>query len=286
MPITADQKEFFAQNGWLHLPRFYDVEKEIVPIHQGVWDISLAVAKRHSVSLPDIKFGLETFDQPYYHLRDLNRTYASEVYDLIKLIPAFIRLVGSEKNEQLFNSLRPDASVGVNRSSFGIRVDNPGEHEYSAPWHQDYLGPFGSPDGMVLWSGLCPVKHEMGPVKILRGSHKDGFRRVTLKDKNYIPKEGDYQKKANNYQIENEDLLEQQYKVDSLETGFGDLLVMDYLTIHKSGRNVGTRARWTMQHRLFNFHNEEGRRIGWYGGYPSGASMEEIYPEYFIREAS
>jgi len=284
MELNKAQIQHFNEKGWLHIPSFYDFKTEVFPILRGIWDISLSVAKRHSVKLNTPEFSEDTFDVPYYMLKDLNRKYASEVYDLIKQIPAFVRLIGCEKNVSLYEQLRPNSAVGVGKGSFGIRIDNPDEKEFATYWHQDYLSHFGSPDGLVLWSGLAPVTEDMGPLLLLSGSHKDGIQPLCVRTKNYTSKTASYQENANNYAIKNEKNLVEKFKSEFLETGWGDIVILDYLTVHKSGANVSKRARWTMQHRLFNFNNEEGQKIGWHGGFATGVNPNDVYPEYFTDE--
>ncbi len=281
LKISDEQIHDFRSSGWMVVKGFYDVEREISPILKGIWEISHAIAKRHSLKIDRRPFSIETFDQPYYEIKAHSRAFAAEVYDLIKLIPAFIRLIGSEKNEALFRALRPEALVGVGRGSFGIRIDNPGEEKYATLWHQDYLSHFGSVDGLVLWAPLVPVSEEMGPVKLLRGSHIGGIRPMSIRDHSISSQSRDFQVYANNFAISNENNLSNEFEVEAPTSDLGDLVAIEYLTIHKSGVNHGKRARWTMQHRLFNFLDSTGMKIGWHGGFAVGTNPAKIYPEYF-----
>ena len=38
---------------------------------------------------------------------------------------------------------------------------------------------------------------------------------------------------------------------------------MDYLVLHKSGKNISKFPRWTMQWRVFNFLNKDGINSSW-----------------------
>jgi hypothetical protein len=61
----------------------------------------------------------------------------------------------------------------------------------------------------------------------------------------------------------------------------GDLLIMDYLTLHQSGFNVSTRSRWSMQFRFFNFAEPTGRRLGWKPSVTAGTEIEALFPDRF-----
>jgi hypothetical protein len=62
----------------------------------------------------------------------------------------------------------------------------------------------------------------------------------------------------------------------------GDLLLIDFLTLHRSGSNTGDRARWSMQLRWFNFEHESGREIGWRGGIATGTTVRDVHPELVV----
>lgn len=62
----------------------------------------------------------------------------------------------------------------------------------------------------------------------------------------------------------------------------GDLILMDFLTIHQSGFNVSNRSRWSVQSRFFNFNDTVGMKIGWKASVTAGSDIEGIFPKNFI----
>jgi hypothetical protein len=62
----------------------------------------------------------------------------------------------------------------------------------------------------------------------------------------------------------------------------GDLLILDYLTLHQSGFNVSERSRWSMQFRLFNFREPIGRKLGWRPSVTAGTEIESLFPDSFV----
>jgi ectoine hydroxylase-related dioxygenase (phytanoyl-CoA dioxygenase family) len=59
----------------------------------------------------------------------------------------------------------------------------------------------------------------------------------------------------------------------------GDLIVMDFLTLHQSGQNLSDRPRWSMQFRYFNFSDPVGQKLNWAGAFSQGKSFNDILAE-------
>jgi Phytanoyl-CoA dioxygenase (PhyH) len=256
--LSAEQIQQFQRDGFLVIKGFYDLERDIVPIQRGIHQVIGQVLKRHG--LQDIRgpFFSEHFDEGYQDLIKANRSYGAEVYDAVKQIPAFMRLLGISEHETLLAQLRDDAVPGIAAGGYGIRVDNPGEERFRAPWHQEYPAQLRSLDGLVYWSPLVQVTPELGPVRLCVGSHRDGPVPVYTRDPLNPDKTGAY---------------------GLILTNPGDLVIIDFLTLHASGHNAGLRSRWSMQFRYFNFNEPVGMHHGWKGSYAAGVDFATIHPE-------
>lgn len=270
-PDTDAAAAAFARDGWCVLPGFYDRAAEIEPIRRGVQEIVDLVARRHGVSVP--------CDDPetamtlgYRALVARNRAWGGEVYDAVKQIPAFLALVAAPRNAALFERLRPGACAGIAAGGYGVRIDNPGEEKFRARWHQEFPSQLRSPDGVVFWSPLLAVTPEMGPVEIAEGSHAEGMVPV-FDDDGGVGKAGAYALK-----LDREAARLAKYRKVAPCTRPGDLVLMDFLTLHQSGENVSDRPRWSMQWRLFNFRNPLGVEIGWAGSFAAGQSFADLIP--------
>ncbi len=262
----------FAENGYLILRNFYDFGVDIQPIQ-------VAIAK--IVALTATKYGLEVdatnpemaMKRGYTELINVNRTYGGEVYDAIKQIPSFTKLISSERNTKLFETLRQNSIPGLAGNGHGIRIDNPGDTKFSAQWHQEFINQLRSLDGVVFWSPLLPITPELGPVELCPKSHLDGPVSVFQTDG------GAGRSGAYSWFLHNEQELLARYERLAPLTNPGDLLVMDFLTLHASGENRATFPRWTMQWRYFNFADPIGVRIGWKGSFTSGTKFQDLFPE-------
>lgn len=269
------KKEFF-ENGYVVIKNFYDIESEIRPIQKSIYKIIDSVIKRHSLSIPREPFEGNNFDSGYMELIAINREYGGEVYDLVKQIPSFLRLISSAKAEHLFCHLRNTDFPGIGTASYGIRIDNPLEEKFRSQWHQEFIVQPQSMDGIVFWTPLLQVTENLGPVIICSKSHKDGLCTYS-KSQTYANKVGPYK-----IGIYNENVVVGKYNKISPLTSPGDLILMDFLTIHQSGFNSSGRSRWSIQSRFFNFNDETGMRIGWKASVTAGTNVEKIFPKNFM----
>ncbi len=275
--LTQEQVDKFYQNGFILLDSFYDLKQDIEPIQYGIYKIIHILIDKYRLSINKLPFSPETFDFGYQQLISHNRSIGGEVYDAVKQIPAFMRLVASPLHESLVAQLRQTDMAGIAAGGYGIRIDNPFEEKYRAPWHQDYPAQFRSLDGLVFWSSLIPVTTELGPVEFCLGSHKDGLVPVYTKDPKNPEKSGAYSLILENEQ----DLITRYQRVAPLSKP-GDLIIIDFLTLHASSFNKGKRSRWSIQMRYFNFHDTTGIKIGWKGSFASGRDIKEVHPELIL----
>ena len=275
--LSHEQIEQFNEEGFLVIKGFYDLSAEIEPIQYGIWKIINLLIRKFHIPVQELPFSPRTFDHGYRELIAENRRYGGLVYDAVKQIPAFMRLFSLQKNELLFSQMRGTDMPGIAALGYGIRIDNPNEEKYRSLWHYEYRDQLRSVDGIVFWSPLVPIVEGLGPVQICPGSHKGGLRRSYLKDPENPDKTGAYAMR-----IENEAELLKQYGVIAPLSEPGDLVLMDFLTLHSSGKNISSRSRWSMQFRYFNYNDPTGIRINWTGCVMNGVQLKDVHPELVI----
>lgn len=274
--IEDAQREFFAKEGYLLIKGFYDFDTDILPILRDIHRIIGLVAERHGISLSREEFSPERFDDGYPTLLATNRRIAGEVYDLVKQIPSFLRLISHPKAEALFRDIRGTDHAGIGAASYGIRIDNPNEEKFRSHWHQEFVFQPQSIDGIVFWTPLLPIKPDLGPVVILPRSNLDGLC-TYVRGTTYADKAGAYQ-----IGIHDEDAVVARYEHVAPLTDPTDLLIMDFLTIHGSGYNTSGRSRWSVQGRFFNFRDPIGMKVGWRASITAGTEVEAIFPDNFV----
>ncbi|MFY8041031.1 MAG: phytanoyl-CoA dioxygenase family protein [Bosea sp. (in: a-proteobacteria)] len=261
----------FERDGYTIIRGFYD-KTQIEPIREGARGIVAALCKKYGVDA-QTDTADDAMGPGYRALIAKDRTWGGEVYDAVKQIPAFMRLVADARNEDLFRLLRSGADPGIAAGGYGIRIDNPGEDKFRAPWHQEFPAQLRSSDGVVYWSPLVPVTTDLGPVELAVGSHREGIVPV-WKDDAGIGKAGAYA-----LRLDREAERLSRYDRIAPTTEPGDLIVMDFLTLHQSGENVSDRSRWSMQWRMFNYADPVGVKLSWRGSFAAGQSFETILPE-------
>jgi hypothetical protein len=275
--LTSEQIHKFEEEGVIVIQGFYDTQSDIEPIQFGIWKIIQILLDKYAIDVERKSFSPETFDFGYRELIAANRKYGGEIYDAVKQIPAFLRLVSSSKDEKVFSQIRNTDLPGIAGAGYGIRIDNPNEEKFRSLWHYEYRDQLRSVDGIVFWSPLVPIVVESGPVQICPKSHKGGLRRSFTRDPENPEKTGAYAMR-----IENEAELIKQYGVIAPLSEPGDLVLMDFLTLHSSGKNISDRSRWSMQFRYFNFKDPTGIKINWTGCVMNGVQLKDVHPELII----
>lgn len=262
----------FERDGFTIIRGFYDYQRQVAPIRDGIRWIIQTLGEKYGVDAPAGTVE-EALGPGYLALAAANRAWGGEVYDAVKQIPAFMSLVSDPRNADVFRALRPDAVPGLAAGGYGIRIDAPGEEKFRAPWHQEFPAQLRSKDGVVFWSPLIPISAEHGPVELAIGSHKEGLVPVRSDDGG-IGKSGAYA-----LRLDREEERLARYEHAAPLTAPGDLIVMDFLTLHQSGLNISNMPRWSMQFRYFNFNDPTGVKLSWKGSYAAGQSFETLLPE-------
>ena len=274
--LSKDQVDLFAKDGVLVIRSFYEA-KAIEAVQRGIYDVIGRVLARHHCEIDRKPFSGPSFDDGFNAMIAVNRSFGSEVYDAIKQIPAFIRLLADDAHEDLFRQLRPGSFPAIAAGGYGIRIDNPSEDKFRTFWHQEYPSQLRSLNGLVCWSPLMNITPDLGPVNFCPGSHREGALPV------YNESEGDKRSGAYSLKLHNEQFILEKYETISPLSGPTDLVVIDFLTLHSSGFNRSTRSRWSMQFRYFDFNEVTGTAHGWKGSYASGVDFKVIHPELLIK---
>jgi hypothetical protein len=275
LPLSDDDRRRFERDGVLVLPGFYDAERDVEPVQRGIHAVIGEVMRRHGVPDTRAPWSPATFDDGYLGLIAADRRWGGEVYDAVKQIPAFVRLVGHPDNEALVRALRPGCVPGLAAGGHGIRIDNPDEDRYRAHWHQEYPAQLRSLDGVVFWSPLLAITPELGPVNLCPGSHREGP--LPVREEAVGARSGAYA-----LRLADEAAVVGRHPQVAPLTRPGDLVVMDFLLVHASGFNRAGRPRWSMQFRYFNFAEPTGRAHGWKGSYAAGVDFRRIHPELCV----
>jgi hypothetical protein len=271
LTLSNEQVERFNRDGFLVIENFY-AQTEVRAVQLGIYNIIGRVLQRHGLPDDRMPFSAERFDDGFNAMIRLDRSLGAEVYDAIKQIPAFIRLLSSAAHEDMMERLRPGSQAGIAASGYGIRIDNPNEDQYRVFLHQEYPAQLRSLNGLVFWSPLVPITEEIGPVNFYSSSQSEGPLPV-ITDRNG-QRQGAY-----SLRLHNEKKYTSKYSAVAPLSNPGDVVIIDFLVLHASGINQSQRSRWTMQFRYFDFSEPTGMSHGWQGSYASGVDFRDVHPE-------
>lgn len=275
--LSDEQVSLFNKNGFVVLKGFYDIDNQIDPILLAIYEIIGICLVKNNIDIDRKPFSRKYFDHGYQALIKKDRSIGGVIYDAVKQIPAFQRLVSCQKHEDLVKQLRTTNLAGIASGGSGIRIDNPAEKQYQAPWHQEFPAQLRSLDGLIFWSPLRNLTHELGPVEICPQSHQEGIIPV-YSDSQESGKSGAYA-----LRLENEEQLIAKYKSTAPLANQGDLVLMDWLVLHRSGTNSSAESRWTMQIRYFNFMDQLGISKDWKGSFANGVDFRDVFPELILK---
>lgn len=271
--LTRSQTEQFRADGYIILKGFYS-EEEVCDVCEGIYAVIGQVLRRHGLKDQRVPYSKAQFDNGFLDLIGTDRRLGAEIYDAVKFVPAFWRLVSNPKHAQLMSALRAGSVPALAASGCGIRIDHPHEDKFRALWHQEYPAQLRSLDGLVFWSPLVSMTSELGPVSLCPGSHQLGALPVQRLQESSSGRSGAYA-----LQLSNEVQLLSKFQPTSPITEPTDLILVDFLTLHASGFNRGDRSRWSMQFRYFNMAERTGQSHGWKGSYAEGIDFSLIHPE-------
>lgn len=264
----------YEENGYVVVQNLIDINRYIKPLTNDIEQVIRLVLRNHSIE--PTPFG---FHADYSLLRKVKPSAASAVYDVIKQLRSFHDIIVSDAiNDCLKVIFGSNSTVAIAGNGCGIRVDKPLDQEHSTNYHQDYCGQLRSPKGVVVWAPLINMTYSMGPLKILRSSHKLGVLPILTTDK----QNPSLRKNATAFNIAREKELLSSFPVDEPLLNLGDVAFIDFLNVHKSGTNISDTDRWTMQLRYFDVHEPIGQKINWAGGISSGVDFKTVHPKMFV----
>jgi ectoine hydroxylase-related dioxygenase (phytanoyl-CoA dioxygenase family) len=268
--LSPAQRRSFDDDGYLVLRGALEVERDIEPIRRDLDRLIRLSAAEYSVKLDQAA----DFDACFLELIRQRPDANSVIYDAAKNLVPFVRLTVHSTIEAIARELRGSDFVGSASLGQGIRIDRPHEMRHLLPWHQDFPYQLRSADGIVFWIPLVSITPDMGPVELCIGSHRLGALPLEAASDlaDAAVQEGVYDA----LRIRDEAELVARFKHVAVTVEPGDVLVFDFLSIHRSGHNVSQRTRWTAQIRYFNFLEEFGRQSGWRGSFKAGKTVSEV----------
>lgn len=207
-------------------------------------------------------------------LARVSRPTLAQVYDAVRKLGAFWALAGSPELLSTASALLESDTVGLAFRGAGIRLDLPGEDRWRSDWHQEYHSQLSSQRAVVAWVSLVHVTQDMGPVQLAKGSHREGILPVRALDP--LNQRKDY---TQAFAIPDAEAIAQRYERVQLETRPGDVVFLDFATLHASGFNRGEQTRISAQLRYFDMEADDAVAQRWQGGFQEGGDFTRLHPD-------
>jgi phytanoyl-CoA hydroxylase len=173
--------------------------------------------------IADGENGLEDPFSPYY-MR--HRTDQGALYDLFQRHPEFQEMA---RNKTILDEVSKIVGEDVFLYENSL-VYKPKGKNNEVPWHQDFINRPTEPIKYIAWIALDDVKIDNGAMKVIPGSHKNGFLPWVT-----IPGE------THHTRLNLDGIKLEDYVYAELEAG--DVLVFNQLLLHSSDRIVSDKPR-------------------------------------------
>lgn len=225
----------FLKNGYIHLKDFFDKDsiKEIKTESQYVFynqfkKLNLTKEKFKNISE-------ENFNQLLFDFFKTDITSYMNCGKQIQHLISLHRLSLSKKVEQTLKEF------GVKFPNISTRPVTFCNHKklsktkvyHTVDAHQDWRSMQGSLNSIVLWVPLMDINKDLGALKILPKSHKNGL------------KNGSFDQGFGFVDLDKKD----KNRFKSVEVKIGDALFFSSFLVHQSGENITNYPRWSCHFR-------------------------------------
>ena len=199
-------------------------------------------------------FNKNDFDKNFFHKYLLNKRKESpekfsNFYSSLQTNVNIFSIASDKKLKNVVKKILQIKKDFLNCSDFLLRADAPFDKRNSLDWHQDssyFKRTEDLADCCVIWIPLQKIDNKIGPLNMIPSSHLLGglpFQRV---QKNLLSSP---QNKINNKFYINK-------KIKKFNMSIGDVLLMDSKVIHRSGKNLSNKFRFTMLTRMVSSFNK------------------------------
>ncbi len=81
--LSKEELDQFENEGFVYIPSFYDLEEEILPIQNDIYDLISILIKKYNLPIEQKPFSSKTFDSGLQELLKDHRELVSTIYDAV-----------------------------------------------------------------------------------------------------------------------------------------------------------------------------------------------------------
>lgn len=165
---------------------------------------------------------------------------------------AFHKLVLSPALQQLIAMVTELKMPQIISETCMLRIDRRAASSRDFAWHYDAAYTAQPRQAITCWVPLVPIDAEMGPLRVIPGSHKDThavrFHRESAATRLAGPKR---------IELADADVADLEGRaIDIYPLNPGDVILLHGWTLHRSGINTSPRARWVFNPRYSDLLDE------------------------------
>lgn len=251
-----DIRTEYNTNGWIQVP-------DVVPLP------FIQACRDHLGQVIDEVANTRCLDLSRHHdlnarfnaLCDHDRSLGGMVYDCMRYHPVMQEMAAQPKVIDVLQHLLQPKKLFHVHDQWQFRIDRREEDRFQLQWHQDYWYNNTSTQAITVWIPLFDTTSDMGPVQFIDGSH-----RVVAKVK--IDPQYKSRWDQNKLITLAEDIPYQAGRNKPCPAG--SAVFLNALTMHRSGRNMSDRNRFSVVLRYADLFDKEliGKR--WKAGIMPG----------------
>jgi len=262
-------KRCYSDHGLVVIKGLLD-EERLERLRSFAVEVTYKRAETAGIDLPP---GL-SLDEAFNRMCSVNRALGGNVFDCLRAHPEAIKLIYDRLIVRYIELLLGTQNIYYAVDQINFRIDRRNEERFALPWHQDHWWTNTSRTAITVWYSLFDVPHEVGPMSFILGSHR---QLANIRIDPY------YKVKWNQYKLfEIAEPVNEHYATE-VPVEAGDVVFLHALALHRSGRNLSHRNRWTVVTRYADLFDPEFVARGWRSGIRIGyASLVETDPHCIV----
>lgn len=237
--IDKKKRNLYSKEGYLVLKKVFN--KKVISQIQSI------VLENLKFHLKNKKIKKNEIHKYLIKFRQKNKKNFGVFFDSLQTISLGYNFLSNERILKMISKLISVKKNCMTLTDLSLRLDPPHDERNSLGWHQDssyFRQSSKGKNGAVLWIPLQKTTFDMGPLEILKESHKLGPLNTRKKK---------ISNKLNSAKRDIEEKFLKNYKhIVKRELDIGDGLVTNLDLIHRSGKNQSKMFRMSL---IARYHN-------------------------------
>jgi ectoine hydroxylase-related dioxygenase (phytanoyl-CoA dioxygenase family) len=224
----------------------------------------------------------ETIDDLFRDLVAIDGKGGGELLLAARDTPAFFDIVLAPNLRRLVSTISEQKLLQFVPEMCQLRIDGPEQQDRLFAWHYDAAYTGMADSAVTCWLPMTPISRDMGPLKIIPGSHREiwkvRFRHDLLGQAFAGPRR---------VEIANPDLEHfERRAIEAAPMEPGDALIFHSRLLHSSGDNKSARYRWICNPRYGDLADARLVRNGWHvSSARNPFAFGDYYPEQVVSDA-